>query len=103
METKKPIYAEAIVVQDGKIAFVGTLKEAEKRFSNLNKIDLNGKTLLTEFINPHSHFGMDSNTMVQVDLNPKLVGTVKNIADILTNLKKYKEEKEGKSIFIRES
>ena len=102
METDSPTYAEAIVEQSGKIAFVGTLKEAEKRFSNLNKIDLMGKTLLPGFIDPHSHFGMVSNTMGQVDLNPAPVGTVKNIDDILANLKKYKQEKnipDGEWIF----
>lgn len=92
MDTEEPTYAEAIVEQDGKIAFVGTLEESEKQFSNLNKIDLNGKTLLPGFIDPHSHFGMVSNTMGQVDLNPEPVGTVDNIDDILANLKKYKDE-----------
>lgn len=102
MDTDEPMYAEAIVEQDGKIAFVGTLKKAEKQFSNLNRIDLKGKTLLPGFIDPHSHFGMVSNTMGQVDLNPKPVGTVKNIDDILAELKKYKEEKnipDGEWIF----
>jgi len=102
MDTEEPMYAEAIVEQDGKIAFVGTLKKAEKQFSNLNKIDLKGKTLLPGFIDPHSHFGMVSNTMGQADLNPKPVGTVENIDDILAELKKYKEEKnipDGEWIF----
>lgn len=102
MDTDEPMYAEAIVEQDGKIAFVGTLKKAEKQFSNLNRIDLKGKTLLPGFIDPQSHFGMVSNTMGQVDLNPKPVGTVKNIDDILAELKKYKEEKnipDGEWIF----
>lgn len=102
MNTKEPTYAEAIVEQDGKIAFVGKLEEAEKQFANLKKIDLKGKTLLPGFIDPHSHFGMVSNTMGQVDLNPKPVGTVKNIDDILANLKKYKKEKnipDGEWIF----
>ncbi|MCG2431592.1 amidohydrolase [Aequorivita xiaoshiensis] len=92
MDTEDPTYADVIVEQDGKIAFVGTLEEAEKQFSNLNKIDLNGKTLLPGFIDPHSHFGMVSNTMGQVDLNPEPVGTVENIDDILIKLKNYKEE-----------
>ena len=92
MDTEDPTYADVIVEQDGKIAFVGTLEEAEKQFSNLNKIDLNGKTLLPGFIDPHSHSGMVSNTMGQVDLNPEPVGTVENIDDILIKLKNYKEE-----------
>lgn len=94
METEEVIYVEAVVERNGKIAFVGALEEAEKQFPYLNKIDLEGKTLLPGFIDPHSHFGMVSNTMGQVNLNPEPVGNVINIKDILTALKEYKEEKD---------
>ena len=102
MESQKPSYVEAIVEQNGKIVFVGNLKAAENKFPNATKIDLNRKTLLPGFIDPHSHFGMVSNTMGQVDLNPEPVGTIKNIDDILANLKSYKEDKkiaDGEWIF----
>lgn len=102
MEGDSPKYAEAIVVQNGKIVFVGTKLEAESKFKGAEKIDLKGKTLLPGFIDPHSHFGMVSNTMGQVDLNPKPVGNVTNLNDILENLKKYKEDKkipDGEWIF----
>ncbi|TXD47214.1 amidohydrolase [Polaribacter sp. IC073] len=92
MESENAIYAEAVVENNGKIIFVGSKKEAESQFSKAKKIDLQGKTLLPGFIDTHSHFGMVSNTMGQVDLNPEPVGTVKNIDDILTLLKKCKEE-----------
>ena len=102
MDSQKPSYVEAIVEQNGKIVFVGNLKAAENKFPNATKIDLNRKTLLPGFIDPHSHFGMVSNTMGQVDLNPEPVGTIKNIDDILANLKSYKEDKkiaDGEWIF----
>ncbi len=102
MDSQKPIYAEALVEQNGKIVFVGNLDEAESKFSNAKQIDLKRRTLLPGFIDPHSHFGMVSNTMGQVDLNPKPVGTVTNIDDILKNLKAYKEDKkiaDGEWIF----
>ncbi|UFH45421.1 amidohydrolase [Flavobacterium galactosidilyticum] len=102
MEDDSPNYAEAIVAQNGKIVFVGTKSEAESKFKDSEKIDLKGKTLLPGFIDPHSHFGMVSNTMGQVDLNPKPVGNVTNLNDILENLKKYKEDKkipDGEWIF----
>ncbi len=85
-------YAEAIVEQGGKIAFVGDLKEAEKQFATAKKIDLAGKTLLPGFIDPHSHFGMVSNTMGQVNLNPPPVGKMSSIADIVAAIKKYKTD-----------
>ena len=102
MEDDSPNYAEAIIAQNGKIVFVGTKSEAESKFKDSEKIDLKGKTLLPGFIDPHSHFGMVSNTMGQVDLNPKPVGNVTNLNDILENLKKYKEDKkipDGEWIF----
>ena len=102
MKGDSPQYAEAIVAQNGKIIFVGSKSEAESKFKDSEKIDLKGKTLLPGFIDPHSHFGMVSNTMGQVDLNPKPVGNVSKIDDILENLKKYKEDKkipDGEWIF----
>lgn len=91
MHSEKPSYAEAIVEENGKIVFVGSQSEAEMKYPNAKKIDLERKTLLPGFIDPHSHFGMVSNTMGQVDLNPEPVGTVTDIEDILANLKAYKE------------
>lgn len=93
MASDQEEYVEAIVEENGKIVFVGSQKDAETKYGNANKIDLNGKTLLPGFIDPHSHFGMVSNTMGQVDLNPKPVGTVVNIDDILKKLEAFKEER----------
>lgn len=90
MNSEKPEYAEAIVIQNGKIVFVGSKTEAKSKFVNAEKTDLKGKTLLPGFIDPHSHFGMVSNSMGQVDLNPAPVGTVTNIADIAQRMKAYK-------------
>ncbi|MBP4142130.1 amidohydrolase [Flavobacterium sp. P4023] len=92
MEEDIPKYVEAVVIQNGKIVFVGSKSDAESQFKDSKKIDLKGKTLLPGFIDPHSHFGMVSNTMGQVDLNPEPVGKIKNIDDILKNLKEYKEK-----------
>ena len=102
MEEDTPKYVEAIVTQNGKIVFVGSQSDATSKYKNSEKIDLKGKTLLPGFIDPHSHFGMVSNTMGQVDLNPEPVGKIKNIDDILQNLKEYKEKKnipDGEWIF----
>lgn len=102
MASDQEEYVEAIVEENGKIVFVGSQKDAESKYGYANKIDLNGKTLLPGFIDPHSHFGMVSNTMGQVDLNPKPVGTVVNIDDILNKLEAFKEERnipDGEWIF----
>ena len=94
MENDSVQYVEAVVEQNGKIVFVGTKAEAETKYKNARPMDLKGATLLPGFIDPHSHFGMVSNTMGQVDLNPEPVGKIKNIADILVSLKDYKEKNE---------
>ncbi len=102
MDSKDPVYVEALVAENGKIVFTGNLKEAEEKYKAAHKINLEGKTLLPGFIDPHSHFGMVSNTMGQVDLNPEPVGNVASIADILANIKKYKADKnisDGEWIF----
>ncbi len=102
METDEIVYVEALVTKNGKINFVGNLKEAEKISSNIVKVDLKGKTLLPGFIDPHSHFGMVSNTMGQINLNPPPVGTVSSISELLEAIKKYSLEnkvKEGDWVF----
>lgn len=92
MNSDTPEYAEAVVEQNGTIVFVGSRKEAETKYPEAEKTDLKGKTLLPGFIDPHSHFGMVSNSMGQVDLNPEPVGTVTNIPDIAKRMKAYKAD-----------
>ncbi len=56
MDGEKPIYVDAIVENNGKIAFIGTYKDALENFGNdAQKINLNGKTLLPGFIDGHGH------------------------------------------------
>jgi predicted amidohydrolase YtcJ len=56
MEGNKPAYAEAVVVKDGKILFVGSKDEAMKQAGEGHTmIDLEGKTLMPGFIDPHLH------------------------------------------------
>ena len=92
MSTLQPSTVEAVVEQQGKIVYVGNLAKAKDQFSNIEHVDLQGRTLLPGFIDPHSHFGMVSNTMGQVDLNPPPVGTISSIEQMLAALKAYKAE-----------
>jgi len=56
--------AEAVVVKDGKITFVGTNEEALKQKDGAEIIDLGKNTLLPGFIDAHSHFsGMAFSTL----------------------------------------
>lgn len=92
MEGDAPTMAEALVEKNGTIAFVGSLAEAEKTYPLAKRIDLNGHTMLPGFIDPHSHFGMVSNSMGQVDLNPPPVGDVTSIAEAMAKITKYKAD-----------
>jgi hypothetical protein len=102
MNSEEAEYVEAIVEQDGKIVFVGSKKDAEENFANAKRINLNGNTMLPGFIDPHSHFGMVSSSMGQVDLNSQPVGDITSIEDMMQKMKNYKSENnisEGEWIF----
>lgn len=92
MESNVPQYEEAVVEQNGKIVFVGSQKYAETHFPNATMIDLQGKFMLPGFIDPHSHFGMVSSSMGQVNLNSPPVGEVASIDDIMQRMKTYKSD-----------
>ncbi|MGP4118288.1 amidohydrolase [Psychrobacter aquimaris] len=90
MEGEQPQMAEALVTQAGKIVYVGNLQEAQSKYKNAAQINLQDKTLLPSFIDPHSHFDMVSNTMGQVNLNPPPIGKVDSIPKMMQTLKDYK-------------
>lgn len=58
MEGNSPTYAEALVVKNDKIEYVGKASEAIKIAGRGHKmVNLGGKTLLPGFIDGHAHFG----------------------------------------------
>ena len=83
---------EALVTQAGKIAYVGNLNTAQSKYRNAAQVNLNSKTLLPGFIDPHSHFDMVSNTMGQANLNPPPVGKIDSMDKLLQALKDYKKD-----------
>ncbi|WP_161957084.1 amidohydrolase [Aestuariivirga litoralis] len=69
MASKDPSYAEAIAVEDGRIAFVGSKEEALKLKGAATKlIDLQGHTLLPGFIDTHGHMIYFGKNMIDADL-----------------------------------
>lgn len=92
MESDQPEMVEALVTEGGKIAYVGSLDEAQSKYKNAIQVDLKQQTLLPSFIDPHSHFGMVSNTVGQADLNPPPVGNIDSIDKMLQALKAYKKD-----------
>ena len=56
MDGDAPAYVEALVVKDGLISFAGSKAEASKLAgSRAKEYDLNGRTLMPGFIDPHLH------------------------------------------------
>ena len=77
--------AEAVLVRDGRIDYVGTSEEAARRAdSSARTLDLKGKMLLPGFVETHSH------PAVAGLLNSKLqvIGT-QTVADVQAALKAY--------------
>lgn len=92
MSGDSPEYVEALVQQDGKIAFVGSLEEAKKQFPDASQKDLQGKTLLPGFIDGHGHItgvgfqGAIANLLAAPD------GEGDSVEDIIRILKEWKDE-----------
>ncbi len=56
MEGNEPTYAEAVIERDGKIIYVGKKSSAVNNFAGKTiEVDLQGKTMLPGFIEPHAH------------------------------------------------
>jgi predicted amidohydrolase YtcJ len=97
MEGKEASYAEALVVQDGKILFVGEKDEAIKQAGeNHSLIDLKGKTLLPAFLDGHGHFYNVGFTASIANILPPPDGSAKDFESIISIMKTYKDSEEGK-------
>jgi predicted amidohydrolase YtcJ len=97
-----PEYAEAIVVNHGEITFVGASDEARKLAGEGHQmINLEGKTLMPAFIDPHSHFINALSMSSQANCSPSPVGEADNVEGViqsLTNLKNDRNIPEGELI-----
>ena len=65
-----PLWAEALLVRDGRIAAVGSREEVLAQTSPAaRRIDLADSVLLPAFIDPHSHFSACANGLLQASLD----------------------------------
>ena len=90
MEGEQPTTAEAIVVDDGKITFVGSKADAlrQKAEGTLVK-DLAGKTLMPGFIDGHAHAQQFGTQAVGANLLAPPDGAVNTIDDLVERLKAF--------------
>ena len=81
------LYAEAVLVEDGKIKAVGKKDELMSQNSDAEMIDLKGKTLMPSFIDTHSHFFGYANSKLQVSLEDAV-----DFEDIANRIKTFIEK-----------
>lgn len=94
MEGDSAQYAEAIVVKDGNIFFVGSKEEAMKAAGdNHEMVDLKGQTLIPAFIDAHSHYFSSLTVASQCNLYPPPNGPGSSPEAIIASLQKFVAEK----------
>ncbi|MCU0374903.1 MAG: amidohydrolase [Chitinophagaceae bacterium] len=90
MEGDSAQYAEALVVKDGKITFVGNKVAAMEAAGNGHQmIDLKGHTLLPGFFDGHAHFFGFGAQAVTANLLASPDGTCDNIPNLITTMKAW--------------
>jgi predicted amidohydrolase YtcJ len=88
MDAKNTI-TQALAIKDGKVLQAGTTAEITKlKDAKTVVVDLGGKTMIPGIIDGHSHF-MSLGLFKTVDISSPPVGTVKNIADIVKEIKAF--------------
>lgn len=84
---EEPLYAEAICIQDGIIKAVGSYQEVIKeKDQDTEMINLEGKTLLPGFIDPHSHITAIAQTLGSIPLEG-----CKNFEELKEEMLKYRD------------
>lgn len=90
MKGNSPAYAEALIVKNKKIKFVGSSKAAMKIAGNGHQIiNLEGKTLLPGFIDGHAHFASFSAQAIGAKILPPPDAGAKDIATLIAILKTW--------------
>ena len=90
MEGPAPTTAEAVVVDDGRIVFVGSQVDALERKGDATVVkDLAGRTLMPGFIDGHAHAQQFGAQAVGANLLAPPDGTVNTIDDVVEKLKAF--------------
>lgn len=91
MEGDSAQYAEAVLIRDGKILFVGPKEEAiNTAGENPELIDLKGQTLLPGFIDAHGHLWMSGIQAIAANLLPAPDGKGNDIASLIEITNQWK-------------
>lgn len=90
MAGEAPETVEALAVNNGRIAAIGTLADVIRRAGKqARRIDLKGRTLLPGFIDAHGHVSAVGQAAGLAQLAPPPVGKVNSVAALQQALKDY--------------
>ncbi len=90
MAGDRPAYAEAMVVDDGKIAFLGSKVDALKRQpAGARVLDLGGKTMMPGLIDGHAHAQQFGAQAVGANLLAQPDGEANTIDEVVAKLKGF--------------
>lgn len=85
--------ANSIAIKNGKIIAMDKVSLVDKHQGDSTKvIDLDGKTMLPGFVDAHSHISIGMTVIGIADLSSPPVGNVKNISDLIQQLKTHQEK-----------
>ena len=65
----EPMYAEAVLVENGVIRAVGTLDGLKAMAGDCRMVDLKGAAMLPGFVDPHSHFFQVAASFLQASVD----------------------------------
>ncbi|UJA04171.1 amidohydrolase family protein [Acinetobacter johnsonii] len=92
MQGIQPSYVDAMLIQDGKIRYTGTLSEAEKLAPQAKRLNLNNKTVIPGIIDAHSHLNSVGMQQTVANLYPPPDGKVVSIATLIQEMKAWAKQ-----------
>src|SRR5262249_54162594 len=92
MEGDRAQYAEALLVRDGRILFVGRRAQADQIARAKTRVDLGGRVLLPGFIDAHGHAFNAGFQKLAANLLPPPDGNGKDVAGVVALLKEWEQK-----------
>lgn len=90
MEGDTPAYVEAVVVDNGKIAFAGSDAEAMAMKGSATVVkDLSGKAMLPGFVDTHGHIALGGLQAISANLLAPPDGPVTDVASLVATVKDW--------------
>lgn len=76
-------WAEAVAVANGRILEVGQANSILNRFPDAEQVDLEGRTMVPGFIDPHNHYLSTGESLGSLDLRYPAIASVEDLVEIV--------------------